>query len=246
MTSTSDDGPAAPPNRDAPPTTGRPRVKLCGTTSDADRDAAVVAGGDAVGAITEVAVETPREVTPERATALLAGVPPFVTGVLVTMPESVTAAQSLVDRVDPDALQVHDPDRLGGPAEAATLAKSLSIPLLLGVDGDDPATARDYDGVGDALLLDAVDAHGGGGTGHTIDWERTRSVVSDLDSPVVLAGGLTPENVAEAVATVRPFAVDVASGVEREPGRKDHDAMRRFVGAATGSAGPAATEVESE
>jgi phosphoribosylanthranilate isomerase len=219
--------------------TGRPRVKLCGTTSDADRDAAVTAGADAVGAITDVAVDTPREVTPERAKSLLATIPPFVTGVLVTMPDSVTAAQSLVDGVDPDALQVHDPDRLGGPAEAATLAESLSIPLLLGVDGDDPNLATTYDGVGDALLLDAVDAQGGGGTGHTIGWERTRSVVADLDSPVVLAGGLTPENVAEAVETVRPFAVDVASGVEAEPGRKDHDAMRRFVAEATGAAGGA-------
>jgi phosphoribosylanthranilate isomerase len=162
------------------------------------------------------------------------------------MPESVAAAQSLVDRTDPDALQVHDPDRLGGPAEAATLAEALSIPLILGVDGEDPGAAKEYDGVADALLLDAVDAQGGGGTGHTIDWERTRSVVADLDSPVVLAGGLTPDNVAEAVATVRPFAVDVASGVESEPGRKDHDAMRRFVSEATDTGGTTAAGVDPE
>jgi len=231
---------------DTPPTTGRPRVKLCGTTSDADRDAAVVAGADAVGVISDVAVDTPREVTPERARALLDSVPPFVTGVLVTMPDSVTAARSLVERTDPDALQIHDPDRLGGPADATTLADALSIPLLLGVDGNDPETVRSYDGIPDALLLDAVDAEGGGGTGHTIDWERTRTLRDELDSPVVLAGGLTPDTVAEAVRTVRPFAVDVASGVEREPGRKDHDAMGRFVSEATGAGSTTPAKVDPE
>jgi phosphoribosylanthranilate isomerase len=230
----------------APPPTARPRVKLCGTTSEADRDAAITAGADALGVICDVPVDTPREVARGRARDLIAAVRPFVTGVLVTMPESVAAAQSLVDEIQPDALQVHDPDRLGGPAEAAALAESLSIPLVLGVDGEDPATVHDYDGVADALLLDAVDAQGGGGTGHTIDWERTRSIVRELDSPVVLAGGLTPDNVAEAVATVRPFAVDVASGVEMEPGRKDHDAMRRFVSEATGAGGADATNTAAD
>jgi phosphoribosylanthranilate isomerase len=81
--------------------------------------------------------------------------------------------------------------------------------------------------------VDSIDEDGGGGTGRTHDWEQTRERVADLDTPVVLAGGLTPDNVAEAVATVDPFAVDVATGVERSGGVKDHDAVRAFVRAAT-------------
>jgi phosphoribosylanthranilate isomerase len=75
---------------------------------------------------------------------------------------------------------------------------------------------------------------GAGGTGETHDWERSRELVESLSSPVVLAGGLTPDNVAEAVETVRPFAVDVASGVEADPGRKDPEAVAAFVRAAGG------------
>ncbi|WP_225334854.1 phosphoribosylanthranilate isomerase [Halomicrobium urmianum] len=220
------------------------RAKVCGITRAADRDAAVAAGADAVGVISEVPVDTPREVGPETAADLLAGVPPLVTGVLVTMPESVQDAVTLAERVRPDAVQIH-----GGldPAEVGALRRRVDAQVLAVADAEGDAAA-DYAAVADALLIDSVDEDGGGGTGETHDWERTRALVTGLDAPVLLAGGLTPDNVAEAVETVEPFGVDVASGVESEGGAKDHAAVERFVAAATAAGentgkGPAAEEV---
>ncbi|WP_226023269.1 phosphoribosylanthranilate isomerase [Halomicrobium salinisoli] len=205
------------------------RVKVCGTTRVEDRDAAVAAGADAVGVISEVPVDTPREVDPETAADLLAGVPPLVTAVLVTMPDSVQDAVTLAERVRPDAVQVH-----GGldPAEVGALRQRVDAQVLAVTDAESD-DAADYAAVADALLVDSVGEDGGGGTGETHDWERTRDLVADLDVPVLLAGGLTPDNVGEAVETVEPFGVDVASGVESAGGVKDRDAVERFVAAAT-------------
>ncbi|WP_367175502.1 phosphoribosylanthranilate isomerase [Haloarcula rubripromontorii] len=211
------------------------RVKICGVTDSADRNAVVTAGADAVGVIHGVPVDTPREVDEETTMRLVDGVPPFVTSVLVTMPTTVQEAVRRVDRIEPDAVQVHDGL---SPAELGALDSRITQDIVAVVEANAPAI-EDYATHADALLVDSVDADGGGGTGETHDWERTRAVVDSLDVPVVLAGGLTPENVAEAVETVGPFAVDVASGVEQSGGRKDHDAVERFVRNATRTAGGA-------
>jgi len=214
------------------------RAKICGSVHEADVAAAVDAGADAVGVIADVPVDTPREVDAERARELLDAVPPLVTGVLVTMPETPEDAIDLVEAIAPDAVQLHGDL---SPAEASAVVDGVSIPVIKAVDADEPERCAAYDGVVDALLVDSVDAEGGGGTGDTHDWERTREAIADVESPVLLAGGLTPENVAEAVATVDPFGVDVASGVERidlpdgADGRKDADAVRQFVANATAS-----------
>ena len=212
------------------------RVKICGITNAEDRDAAVAAGADAVGLVAGVTVDTPREVGLNTAAELAAGVPPLVTSVLVTMPEDATTARDRVERVRPDAVQVHGL----GPDELAALTDALAAPdgagssVVAAVDADaeDARLAACADAA-DALLVDSIDEDGGGGTGRTHDWERTRERVAALDVPVILAGGLTPENVADAVATVGPFAVDVATGVERAGGVKDHEAVRQFVRRAT-------------
>lgn len=203
-------------------TPGRTRAKVCGITREADLRAAVEAGADAVGVIAAVTVDSPREVAAERARELLDAVPPFVTGTLVTMPGNAEAAVRLVERLEPDAVQVHGlaPDRV------AALRVRAPVPVLAAVDAAD---APRYADAADALVVDSLDDEGGGGTGETHDWSRTRDLVAALDVPVVLAGGLTPDNVATAVRTVRPFAVDVASGVEREGGVKDPEAVRAFV-----------------
>jgi len=205
------------------------RVKICGVTTEADRDAVVAAGADAVGVIHGVPVETPREVDEDTAESLVAGVPPLVTSVLVTMPTTVQEVVKRVDEIEPDAVQVHDGL---GPAELGALARRVSQQIVAVVDAG-AADIAEYADHADALLVDSVDDEGAGGTGETHDWERTREVVASLDVPVVLAGGLTPDNVAEAVRTVQPFAVDTASGVESGGGQKDHDAVRRFVANAT-------------
>ena len=200
------------------------RVKICGFTEEADVDAAVAAGVDAVGAIVDVPVETPRAVSAETARDLFGTVPPFVTTVLVTMPEAVEPALELVDAVDPDVLQVHGEL---SPPEIEALSDHVPTLAVVGpAQNEAEATARAADG----LLVDSTDESGAGGTGRTHDWTATRDLA--VEGPIVLAGGLTPENVARAVETVDPFAVDVASGVEAAPGSKDPDAMTAFVEAA--------------
>lgn len=205
------------------------RAKICGITRESDLDAAVAAGADAVGVTAAVTVDTPREVSIDRAAELVDTIPPFVTGVLVTMPETVERAVELVETVEPDAVQLHG---TLGPDEIRAVGEGVPSKVIAAVDAEDPEIAA-YAEVADALLVDSVDEQGGGGTGETHDWDRTRELVTDLDVPVVLAGGLTPDNVADAVEAVAPFAVDVASGVERTGGVKDQSAVRAFVERAT-------------
>ncbi|ELY66376.1 phosphoribosylanthranilate isomerase [Natronococcus jeotgali] len=204
------------------------RVKLCGTTDEDDLETAVAAGADAVGLISEVPVDTHRELSRVRATELAAAAPPFVTSVLVTMPETPTAAIELVETVGPDAVQLHG---TLAPEAVATVREEVDATVLVVLEAGetDAATARRYDAVADGLLVDTPAAEGGGGTGETHDWELTRELTADLDSPIVLAGGLSPANVADAVRTVEPFAVDVASGIEDADGATDADAARAFV-----------------
>ncbi|WP_435175584.1 phosphoribosylanthranilate isomerase [Halorussus sp. AFM4] len=210
------------------------RVKICGLTSREDLRAAIDAGADAVGLLVDVPVDSPREIDTQRAVELADAVPPFVTTVLVTMPETPERAVELVEAVEPDAVQVHGDI---GAGDLAYLTATVSAQVLKVVDAADPEAARRYDDLADGLLVDSVDDDGAGGTGRTHDWERTAEVAATLDSPVILAGGLTPGNVADAVRAVEPFGVDVASGVEAaDPadvaGRKDPDAVAEFVATA--------------
>ncbi|WP_256403213.1 phosphoribosylanthranilate isomerase [Halorubrum salinum] len=202
------------------------RVKVCGLARDADLRAAIDAGADAVGVITEVPVDSPREVEPAAAADLLADVPPFVTATLVTMPDSAERVVELVRTIGPDAVQIHGE---WTPDEIRYIRAETQRKVLLAVDAAEPGRAEELDAVADALVLDSTDESGAGGTGETHDWTRAGELADRLTSPVVLAGGLTPDTVAEAIRAADPFAVDVASGVELEGGRKDHNAVARFV-----------------
>ncbi len=201
------------------------RVKICGVTSEADHETVVDAGADAVGFVCDVPVETPREVSVEQAVELAATTPPFVASVLVTMAGPERAIE-LVDAVEPDAIQLHGEIAAG---DLAYLRSTIDANLFLAVGAADVPTVARYEELIDALVVDSVDDRGAGGTGETHDWDRTREAAATLSTPVVLAGGLTPANVAEAVGTVAPFGVDVASGVEAAGGEKDADAVRSFV-----------------
>lgn len=197
------------------------RVKICGITSSDDRDHAVNCGADAVGFIAGE-IESPRAIEPKRAALLVTELPPLVSSVLVIMPDQVSEAIEITKRVEPDTVQVHELS----PDEVDELARDTSASVISAVTVD---AAPQFEGVGDALLVDSLDEDGQGGTGSTHDWARTRDLVTDLDTPVILAGGLTPENVARAIETVRPYGVDVATGVERSGGVKDPEAVRSFI-----------------
>jgi phosphoribosylanthranilate isomerase len=202
----------------------RTRVKICGITRAADRDDAIQAGADAVGFISGVPVDSPREITAEQVSDLVDGVPPFVTSVLVTMPETVEAAVELHEEAGADAIQIHGTLT---PEQIEELQERIEVPVVAAVDvGDEEIEA--YAAAASAVLVDSTDEDGGGGTGRTHDWDRSRELRESIDSPLILAGGLTPENVADAVEKVDPFGVDTASGVETEGGIKDHDAVEQF------------------
>lgn len=199
------------------------RVKICGITNHDDLQAAVESGADAIGVIADVSVETPREVSPDRATELIDAVPPFVTSVLVTMPTDPVQTAELANTIRPDVVQVHG--HLGA-GDVAYLAAKTDAALMKAITSNDADIAHRFADVVDALVVDTETA---GGTGRTHDWSATRELVVDLDVPVILAGGLSPANVREAVTTVRPYGVDVSSGVERAGGKKDHAAIETFV-----------------
>jgi phosphoribosylanthranilate isomerase len=196
----------------------RTRVKICGLTREADVTAAVEAGADAVGFV--LYPKSPRHVTLERAVALAQGLPPFVTPVLLCVnatPAEVRAATAAL----PQALLQFHGDETPADCEAARRPYLRAVRMAPGVDLLD--WARRFESAA-ALLLDAhVEGYGGGGK--RFDWSL---IPPDVRSPLVLSGGLSPASVIDGVLAVRPYAVDVSSGVEASKGIKDAALMRRF------------------
>jgi len=185
----------------------RTRVKVCGVTSRDELGAVVGAGVDAVGFVTEVPVETHRKLTREQARDLVEATPPFVTTVAVTMPEDDENAAGVARDTGADAVQLHNGV---GVEAAAGHAKVIERTEFEGPSEE-----------ADAVIVDSTDAQGAGGTGETTDWEAAAEFVDSTDAPVILAGGLEPSNVGDAVRAVGPYAVDVSSGVERNEAKDD-------------------------
>lgn len=197
-------------------------VKVCGVTRPADAVAAARAGADAVGL--NFYPGSKRVVTVAQASRVVAALPPFVWAVGVFVNASRAEVLRVARAVGLDAVQLHGDE---APALAAGLPLRTVKALHVG-QGSLAAQARRHAGA-DLLLLDAAQPGFGGG-GVAFDWRLAGALARRR--PVLLAGGLTPGNVAAAVAAVRPFGVDVASGVESSPRRKDPVKLRSFVAAA--------------
>jgi len=204
------------------------RVKICGITLKEDLDAAVAAGADAVGFVVGVA-SSPRNIALEKAEKLIRQVPPFVKSVLVSVPRGIDEFETY-QKLNPDAIQIH------GENLHAAASVRLKIPntLLIGAVNAHLANTLDVASrvskLFDAVLLDSFANGRYGGTGIVHDWELSKRVKQAIHpKPLILAGGLNPENVAEAVRTVEPYAVDVSSGVELQPGIKDHKKILEFI-----------------
>lgn len=202
------------------------RVKICGLTREEDVDAAVNAGADAVGFIVGFP-KSPRNLSLNRAAALMSRVPPFVTPVLVTTSEVVSRRAPELRRMVLGAIQLY-----GDVAEPGSLRRSLRVPLIRPhlVGKDNLAKVRAEASGYDAILSDTYRRGLEGGTGQVSDWRLCaflRRAIAPL--PLILSGGLNPENVADAIRVVRPFAVDVSSGVESTPGIKDHSKINEFI-----------------
>jgi len=204
------------------------RIKICGITNVADALVAVESGADALGF--NFYKGSPRYVAPVDARLVIRELPPEVLCVGVFVNESKEAVESAVAESGAGAAQLHGDET---PEFCAALNVRRLIKALRGREGFEPKGAALYQT--EAVLLDAYDPRAWGGTGRTCDWELARRVREAVPR-MYLAGGLTPENVAEAIASVGPYGVDVCGGVECAPGRKDHALVRRFVEAVRGAA----------
>ena len=195
------------------------RVKICGITRSEDLGVAVEAGADAAGFV--FAERSKRRLDTGQAKKLARQVPAFVSRVGLFLDQEADFVARVLERVPLTLLQFHG-------NEDAAFCRQFGLPYMKAVamDGDLAVgtAAADFPDAA-ALLLDSHNPGGLGGTGTTFDW----SLAMAVPVPLVLAGGLTPENVRRAIAQVRPWGVDVSSGVEDEPGIKNPDRMRQFI-----------------
>ncbi len=217
------------------------RVKICGNTDRQQIDWAVEAGADCLGFVVEYPVAVPWNLSRDEARELLGRVPPMVSRAVVTggEPEHVLA---IARSVMPHFVQLHTDNSLDETSAVANKLAPLGIGLIRALRIDvatgeacgeiaDPiraALALQETGIA-GLLLDARTSTMPAGTGTSVDWQTARSIREALSIPMVLAGGLTPQNVRRAIETVRPFAVDVISGVEAARKVKDPELIRAFI-----------------
>ena len=196
----------------------RTRIKFCGLTRPADIDRAVALGVDALGFV--MWPQSRRSVTPETLATLAAQVPAFVTRVGLFVDQSAEFIEQCLPHLD--LIQFHGDE---SPAFCEQCGRPW-IKALRMRDGLDLHDAATIYGGAQALLLDAYRPGVPGGTGETFDWSR---IPATLAKPVILAGGLTADNIARAVNDVAPYAVDVSGGIEASPGVKEAESMAAFV-----------------
>ena len=193
-------------------------IKVCGITRVSDALHAVEQGATALGFV--LWPKSPRAITVDRAAAIIAELPSHVMTVGVFVNAPVDAIRSAADRAHLTAVQLHGD-------EPPAYADALDWPVFRAVSVEEIDFAADAWSPETALLVDNIDPVRRGGTGSAVDWTRAASIAKTRK--VVLAGGLTPENVATAIRAVQPFGVDVSSGVEAAPGVKDLDKVAQFI-----------------
>ena len=205
------------------------RIKICGITTPEDARDAALLGADAIGL--NFYEGSPRSVKPERALRIIESLPPFVTTVGVFV--DYTDPQALEDfatSIRLDAVQLHGDE---SPDYCSVIDRVKVIKAFRVGENFKVHTVRHYPA--SAFLLDAYSADEFGGTGRVFNWDQVKG--ANAFGQIILAGGLRSENVGQAIDQLRPFAVDVSSGVESEPGKKDYELMREFVDAVHGADG---------
>ncbi len=217
------------------------RVKICGNTNVADAVMAAEAGADAIGVIN--VANTRRYIDLETAKQIFDALPIFVSKVVVITLDnlSIEFAQDkikIIEAAGADCIQLHGEEPVEFVADLREGMESrIRIIKKIGVGGgkkESLENALAYENVVDAILLDTATGGTGdiGGTGKEHDWNISKEIVERIKKPVILAGGLNPDNVAKAIALVKPYAVDVSSGVESEVRKKDAMKVKKFVSTA--------------
>ncbi|MFH1774056.1 MAG: phosphoribosylanthranilate isomerase [Methanobacteriota archaeon] len=232
------------------------KVKICGNTNRKDALAAARLGADFIGAVVEVPVDTPRKVTAQEAKKILGFSAP-IGKVIVIMPKTIEEAAALYEEIRPlpqyrkvgaslavllsqgrwhtrqlptgiEFVQLHGSENVQFVRELRSLIPCNIIKTIHVKDEASIQEAKRFARYSDALLLDTPSEQFGG-SGKPHDWKLSRKIVEAVSIPVILAGGLNPENVREAIEVVKPYAVDVSSGVEKKEGKKDYSKVKKFI-----------------
>ena len=210
-----------------------PFIKVCGIRSVEEAAGAVNAGATAIGVLVGVAESVPDRVTPDVGKKIASSVPGGVTTVMVTHLTDPEEVADIASYMKVRAVQVHGDMDVRGLRTLRSLLPGVLIIKTIHVTGDESAfRAREFASAADMLLLDTAAEGKIGGTGVTHDWSVSAEIVESSPVPVILAGGLNPENAAAAIEQVKPAGVDANSGLENEDGSKDFEKIKAFVAAA--------------
>ena len=196
------------------------RVKICGITNCEDAKLACNSGADAIGLV--FYPPSPRNVNIEQAKEIVDSLPPFTSSVALFVNETKETIEAVLNQVPIDIIQFHGDE---SPEFCASFSRQF-IKAVRMKEGLDLYQVQEQYHEARGLLLDTYKKGVPGGTGESFDWHK---VPHDLKLPIILAGGLKPENIAEAIEQVNPYAVDVSGGVEASKGKKDSDKIKRFM-----------------
>ena len=203
------------------------KIKICGITCAQDATWAANLGADFIGL--NFYKDSPRKVSPQNALEILKEIPPFVSSVGVFVNEDGKNLVKLVKKMNLALVQLHGEETVEYCQQLKEVIPGIKLIKAFRIKDETVIESmKPYLEIADYFLLDAYVEDVAGGTGATFNWDLAVKA-KELGKPVFLAGGLTPENVQEAVDKAKPFAVDVASGIERSPKRKDYDKMKDFI-----------------
>ncbi|MFX1519714.1 MAG: hypothetical protein ACFFCD_07330 [Promethearchaeota archaeon] len=215
------------------------KVKICGIKKIQDALFTAKSGADAIGCIVNIS-RSPRNVSIDQAKKIFDSLPPFVSSVAVLCPKDMEEVLNCIDRLQPSAVQIHgnslkfhEIQKLSTIMKQTKLIQSIAIDINTGrsncIDSDPLRAALKLSRVVAAIHIDSSINGATGGTGRCFNWNIAKTIKDQINVPIILAGGLNPNNVAEGITHVKPFAVDVSSGVEERPGVKSYQKIREFI-----------------
>ncbi|MCP4049357.1 MAG: phosphoribosylanthranilate isomerase [bacterium] len=197
-------------------------IKICGITNIEDAQNAISLGVNAIGFI--FVKDSPRYITPETAEEISMNLPPFIQSVGVFLDQSIEEINAITTQCRLDIIQLHGSESPGFclkmPRKVIKAIKVSDIEDIIGI--------AKYQGIVSAILLDTKVMHRDGGTGKTFDWGLALKA-KDFDIPIILAGGINITNLQKALTLVNPYAIDISTGVENSPGKKDYNKMEEVL-----------------
>ena len=207
------------------------KVKICGITNEGDALNAARLGADFIGFLVEIGFSEDK-ISREKAKGIIKKLPLEVSPVFVTYLQKAGLIIEIAKEINPQVIQLHNAIELEEIGKIRKALPKIKITKSIPVDESAMKEAKKYEKYADYILLDTRGKYGRGGTGKTHNWSISAEIRKEIKKPVFLAGGLNPDNVGEAIRTVKPFAVDTNSGVKEKPRFKNYEKMEMFIEAA--------------